>query len=169
MICKRAGLVVMTMLAACDARPDGGGDTENGLASADEPWSVRLASGLVVRVKPEALPVREGPATFIIELDPPPTEPVAVSIDVVSPTMPVHGITRYEARLASRGRLRAQAVIPMAGDWQLYVNLDDGETAALFSFQAVPVADSAGAPHNRYDHTRSSDAGSGTHPTTRGR
>ncbi len=169
MTCKLAGLIVMALLASCDTRPQGVAHTENGVATTEETWSVRLASGLVVRVKPEVFPVREGPTTFIIELDPPPAKSTAVSIDLVSPTMPAHGITRYDASHESRGRLRAQAEIPMAGDWELYVNLDDGETAALFSFQAVTATYSAGTAHNRNDHTRSSDAGSGTHPTTRGR
>ncbi len=57
------------------------------------------------------------------------------SADLVSPSMPSHGITRYAAVPAEDGSYLVETEIPMQGDWVLYVNLDDGGDSAEFPFE----------------------------------
>lgn len=161
---ERAGLVVIAAVAACDPQPRASDDVASGTEVASETWNTRRVNGMVVRVRPEALPVREGPTTFLIELDPPPAEAINMSVDLVSPSMPAHGIARYEAHAERRERYRAAAEIPMAGYWTLYVNFDDGGTAVPFSFEAFGADGGTPAAHDPHGHTRSSAAGDGTHP-----
>ncbi|MGH7573583.1 MAG: hypothetical protein ACREM1_00390 [Longimicrobiales bacterium] len=163
---RRTGLIIIAAMAACKPQPNVEGAI--GAQPTDDAWSVRIASGVVVRVRPQATPVREGPVTFLIELDPPPAEELQVSVDLVSPTMPAHGINRYDAQRQARNRYRAVTEIPMAGDWNLYVNLGNGETAAEFSFEVVAADGAAPAAHGAHEahaDSHAPDAGDGTHPT----
>jgi hypothetical protein len=58
-----------------------------------------------------------------------------LSVDVVAPRMPAHGILRYPVPASAGGRASLDIGIPMAGLWAIYLNLDDGPDAAAFEIQ----------------------------------
>ena len=62
------------------------------------------------------------------------------SVDVMSPTMPMHGVARVPVTQTSPGTFTATASIPMSGRWALFVNLDeDGAQSAEFQFDVLPA------------------------------
>lgn len=124
-----AALVVA--LAACSADDAGRAEAPAADPAAADAWSTRLDDGTTVRVQPQVTPVPVGRTTFLIELEPVPADTPAVTVDILSPSMPAHGIIRYAAVAAGPGRFRADAEIPMAGDWSLYVNLDEGDRGTV--------------------------------------
>jgi len=65
------------------------------------------------------------------------------SVDVMSPTMPLHGVARVSLEELSPGTFTATASLPMAGRWALFVNLDEvGAESAEFQFDALPENES---------------------------
>jgi len=62
------------------------------------------------------------------------------SMDVMSPTMPMHGVARVPVTETSPGTFTATASIPMSGRWALFINLDeDGTQSAEFQFDVLPA------------------------------
>lgn len=100
---------------------------------APPPWSGRTATGKMVEVNPASFPLNEGPAQFEIRLDGADATS-RISVDLVSPTMPMHGITRYDAARTTAGVYLVQLDLPMEGHWSLYVNVNDDSDPAVVDF-----------------------------------
>ncbi len=82
-----------------------------------------------------------GEVELILDIRPSPEEPDAVSVDLVSPEMPAHGVLRYPATWNGEdGSFTVDVSIPMEGLWEIYVNLDVGTDAAAFEIR-VPSLD----------------------------
>lgn len=141
---KRFRLLTILCLAACST-----GDAEETPAgSVDAPpepapaaatpdgWTATSPRGTEVTVRAEPTPLTAGPVRFEILSPNAPDGPLTV--DLVSPSMPMHGIRRYEAVGLENGTWVVEAEIPMEGRWGLYVNLDHGAEAAEFLFEAAP-------------------------------
>lgn len=124
--------------------------TEDSAATAGE-WLARAPRGGVVRVKADTGSLRPGRVELAISIDEPGADSLPVTVDLASPTMPMHGIKRFPARRVGRGRFVATVEIPMEGSWALYVNLDDGTEAAQFEFD-VPGPDSVAHGHDSSMH-----------------
>ena len=100
------------------------------------------ASGIAVRLQVEPFPVPVGPVFVRVEAAGTTALP-RPTLDLVSPTMPMHGVVRYDAEEASGGFATTMEV-PMEGRWAIYVNLDDGADAAWFEFEVAPGDSAAG-------------------------
>jgi hypothetical protein len=109
---------------------DAGVDAHDLFGTAGPAWTATSAGGQLVEVRTGELPLMPGRNVFRVRSAAP-----VVSADLVSPTMANHGITRYAPRRETTGDFLIDADIPMAGDWVLYVNLDEGQNAAAFSFE----------------------------------
>ncbi|HEX7050481.1 MAG TPA: hypothetical protein VF188_09795 [Longimicrobiales bacterium] len=126
----------------------GAGDAETHSADAGPAaeWSARSTAGVPVRVAPEPNPPSIGRLRLRITVADSAVEAPGLTVDLVSPTMPLHGITRFPATRIAPGRYSVDAEIPMEGPWSIYVNLDDGGNTALFDFDvAAPGTQAAGA------------------------
>lgn len=89
------------------------------------------ASGtsLLLRLEPE--PPVAGDARLVVSIEH--GTAVPHSLDLVAPSMPMHGIARYV--LERTGDLyQADITIPMEGDWSVWVNFDDGTESAEVRF-----------------------------------
>jgi hypothetical protein len=145
---KRA-LVFISIIAACtDPEPpreaDGGPADQEGTASATaaDPWAATSSGGVAVRAMPDPDPPAIGAVVFTVEAD----GSTPLSVDLVSPSMPMHGVIRYPLE-PTANRLAATVQIPMEGDWVLYVNFDEtGAHAAELPFQVDGPTD-GGADH----------------------
>lgn len=100
--------------------------------------------GALVRVAFEPDPIEAGPVILTLAIEPPPSDPRSVSLDLVAPDMPMHGVVRYSVEEVRPGRFTAAVVIPMVGLWEFYVNLDVGLDTAPFAVR-VPSADPDGS------------------------
>lgn len=75
-----------------------------------------------------------GPMSLEISVHSSDGSAIASSVDLASPSMPMHGVVRYPV---TDGKVDFE--IPMEGDWVVYVNLDGtGNDAAEFVFQVAP-------------------------------
>lgn len=127
---RHAGLLGLAALIACGESgavpiPDAG----------PTPADVREAvtpSGVVVRVRTDPEPPATGPIRVFITVAGP-VDRTPRSVDLVSPTMPMHGVTRFAIEAAGTDWI-ADLEIPMEGEWSLYVNFDDGTDAAEIRF-----------------------------------
>ncbi len=96
------------------------------------PWVAASVSGRTVRLDPNPDPPAVGIVHFMIETD----GATPRSVDFASPAMPMHGVMRVPVE--SAGAAWSVSIdIPMAGDWALYVNFDDGDDAAEFRFSVA--------------------------------
>ena len=111
-------------------------------------WVGETAAGTPVVVTTENPPMRPGPVSLHIQVQNPGPEVLPVSVDVVAPSMPMHGITRFDAEAISAEEYLVEIELPMEGRWLVYVNLDIGVNAASFE---VDVPPSEGASHGHYD------------------
>lgn len=112
--------------------------------------------GVYVTLSVEPDPPRAGSIRLRFRLDPVPADPSTVTVDVVAPRMPMHGIVRFPARPTSKGSFVSDIDIPMKGLWAVYVNLDEGREAASVEFD-VDAGD-GGPIHERHqDAHRSRD------------
>ncbi len=102
-------------------------------------WTGTTTSGIEVTVRPEPVPVRVGLTVFEISFEPELPDDIPVSIDVISPEMPVMGLLRYVAEPSGPATYTASAEIRMDGAWEIYVNLGDGTDAAPFAFDVQPI------------------------------
>ena len=91
-------------------------------------------SGIAVTVRPDRVPIRVGVTAFQISFDDEVPDHISVSIDVISPEMPVMGLMRYPAEPSGPNTYTASAEIRMDGAWEVYVNLGDGTDSAPFAF-----------------------------------
>lgn len=105
-------------------------------------WTTPSTSGTRITLSTGSL-LEPGSTRFHILLENPPLDPLPVTVDLVSPEMPMHGVVRYEAEALDGGQYEALVDLPMEGYWELYVNLDYGADAALFE---LDVALPEGAP-----------------------
>ena len=136
------------VLAACGS-PDGtkagvDGD-EDAVASAVEEasgpfeetgrWVGETSTGTRVTVTTPNPPVRPGPLTLHIDVDNPGAAVLPVTVDLVAPEMPMHGITRFDAVASSPEEYTVEMDVPMDGRWLVYVNLDIGVNAASFELR----------------------------------
>lgn len=121
-------------------------------------WTASSTSGVEVRISVDPLPLRPGPARLEIALAAPPPEVLPLSVDLVSPEMPMHGIVRYEAEASSAARYHAVVEIPMEGFWELYVNLDYGADAAVFELDVPAPAGSGSHLHHGPREAADADA-----------
>ncbi len=144
--------LVALMILGCgqpeaDARP---AEAAAGLNQAEERWEARTASGLTVRMRTVPAPPAAGPLRVLIHVDgPAPRAPLTV--DLVSPSMPVHGVTRYALGPAGEA-WAADIEIPMDGGWSVYVNFDDGSDAVELRFVAGdPASRTHPHPHTQED------------------
>ena len=147
-------------LAACGS-PDGeeagsGGEDETAAAAvevASEPfeqtgrWVGETSTGTPVTVTTPDPPVRAGPLTLHIEVANSGGEALPVTVDLVAPEMPMHGIMRFEAEARSPEEYVAELDVPMAGLWMVYVNLDIGVNAASFEFRIPESGEEADHQH----------------------
>ena len=139
-------------LAACAPGTDGEAEAAGAPeaeAVAAGPLEATSTGGTLMRLH-LAAPLEPGPHRLRLEL-PAGIDPAALTADLMSPGMPMHGIVRVAlvAEDAYAGAI-VPLDIPMEGEWALYINVDEsGADAAEFLFDVVPVsADSAGTTHN---------------------
>lgn len=119
---------------------DGAGD--GGVLRGSGPWTVTASDGshVTMTAGAEILP---GPLELTFSVHAPDGSAAPVSLDLVSPTMPMHGLVRYPIVDGS-----AEIDLPMEGRWAIYVNLDDaGQASAEFLFD-VPPGESGGHQHH---------------------
>ncbi len=109
-------------------------------------WVGTTTSGLAVTVRPDPVPIRVGVTVFRISFEHALPSDVPVSIDVISPEMPVMGLMRYPAEPSGANTYISSANIRMDGAWEVYVNLGDGTDAAPFAFDVQP-GDAGGHDH----------------------
>lgn len=135
------------------------------------------SSGARVTLALPAGPLHPGAVTFTVRVDRVGTAVRPQSVDLVSPTMPIHGIVRTPLAPSADSEYVGRLEVPMEGTWALYVNFDEvGGDAAEFVFDVEPPADSASAlgradhvghgsqvEHGGHSHGAASDD-PGTHP-----
>ena len=109
-------------------------------------WTGTTTSGIEVTVRPDRVPVRVGFTAFEISFDHEIPDDIPVSIDLISPEMPVMGLIRYAAEPSGPTTYTSSVEIRMDGAWEIYVNLGDGTDAAPFAFDVQP-GDPAGNGH----------------------
>ena len=97
-------------------------------------WIGTTTSGTQVTVRPDRVPIRVGVTVFQISFEDDVPDHVSVSIDVISPEMPVMGLMRYPAEPSGPNTYIASVEIRMGGAWEVYVNLGDGTDSAPFAF-----------------------------------
>ncbi len=109
-------------------------------------WSARSASGVGVHVQPATPVLHSGDVVFRIATDGAGPQREVQSVDLVSSSMPLHGVMRFPVEEAGDATYLAHLAIPMEGRWMLYVNLDEGADAAEFHFEVAPAP--AGGHHH---------------------
>lgn len=106
------------------------------MASAEDagPRMATSSGGSHVTLSVSPHPVVAGPLSLEISVHSSDDSVVPSSVDLVSPSMPMHGVVRYPV---TDGTVDIE--IPMEGDWVVYVNLDGtGNDTAEFVFQVAP-------------------------------
>jgi len=107
-----------------------------------EPWTVTASNGSRVTLETDVAVVPGMPFVLAISVHDPAGASTPVSVDIVSPDMPMHGLVRIPV---TNGEARIQ--IPMDGAWAIYVNLDaTGTVSAEFLFD-VSAGDAGGPVH----------------------
>jgi len=140
-----ARFVIVLPLLLLPACSDGshGHDALAGHDDSANEWRGLTASGVAVTLHPPD-PLTAGATRFRITIEDGSGD-ITPTADLVSPTMPVHGISRYPLRPGDTpDHWVLELEIPMEGRWTLYVNLDDGADAAPFEFD-VAAADGMAA------------------------
>ncbi len=146
---------VVAVAACAGGEDDRAGGTEEPSAKAVEgrassaadaagPWSAVSTGGTRVTVHVADVPLQVGPIPLVLEVhsDDPAVRPR--SLDITSPSMPMHGVMRVAVEETADGRFRVTPEIPMEGDWAVYVNLDEGTDSAEFLFEVSEAGDSGG-------------------------
>lgn len=111
-----------------------GGMEVDGALQGEGPWTATATGGANVTLSSGNAPFISGSVDLEISVHVPDGHATPKSVDLISPTMPVHGIVRYGV---SDGV--ATIDIPMEGRWALYVNLDEsGSDSAEFLFDVAP-------------------------------
>lgn len=163
--CLSVAVIVAALVAGCSA--GGGEESEGGSATtrpADEvtgaagepeggvswsgagPYTATSSGGTEVTITAvgiDGAPLRADTIRWRIEAGDAP-ENAPLTVDVVSPEMPMHGVVRYAAEALGGGAWSVETPIPMEGRWILYVNLDSGVDAAEFPVDVAPSGDGLG-------------------------
>ena len=158
---KNAAVVAFFTLSAggctltdTQAGPEGDTSPETAVDSGNAAeWIGTTTSGIEVTVRPDRIPVRVGVTVFQISFEHEVPDDVPVSIDVISPEMPVMGLMRYMAEPSGPNTYTSSAEIRMDGAWEIYVNLGDGTDAAPFAFDVQPGDVGGSDPGDGHDHT----------------
>ncbi len=147
----RSLLMATALLLALSGCSSGPGEETDAPAGNGDRSSETLqgvsTKGTPVTVTPASLPVRAGPVDLLVDVDTTAEQPLPVTLDVVSPEMPIHGVLRFPSRAESPRRYRIRAEIPMDGRWMLYVNLDYGGDAAELVLDVEPGPEAGGHRH----------------------
>lgn len=109
-------------------------------------WTGLTPSGYTVRVRPIEAP-RVGSNTIHIGVSagsPPP-----LSVDIVAPEMPMHGVARHRIE-SNGGEWSARVDIPMPGNWLLYVNFDAGGDAVEVPLTVVGSGSDLDEAHHHH-------------------
>jgi hypothetical protein len=102
----------------------------------DGPWTQTSTLGSHVTLTLGPAPFSAGPIAVGVSVHAMTEGAAVTSIDLVSPTMPMHGIVRVPVTDGE-----AHMVLPMEGAWALYVNLDAaGSDSAEFLFAVTAGA-----------------------------
>ncbi len=137
-------LLCATVIAGC--APEAGDVQAE--ASHDEATGGVLTAisteGTKVLLRTEQTPVQVGAVRFTVSFPDGIPGDVPVSLDLVSPEMPMMGIRRFEAQKLSDTEFVVDGEIMMDGFWNVYVNLGFGADAAEFEFDVEPSADGTG-------------------------
>jgi len=129
-------------MAMAEVEDHGDHDSDGTSRALGEPWTVTASNGSHVTLATEGAVFSGMPFVLAISVDDPSGRSTPVSIDIVSPEMPMHGLVRIPV---TDGEARVQ--IPMDGEWAIYVNLDaDGAVSAEFLFDVSP-GDAGGDAH----------------------
>ena len=158
---KNAAVVALFTLSAwgctlTDAREEREGDTSPETAvdrGSRAEWKGTTTSGIEVTVRPDRIPVRVGVTVFQISFEHEVPDHIPVSIDVISPEMPVMGLLRYMAEPFGPNTYTSSTEIRMDGAWEIYVNLGDGTDSARFAFDVQPGDVGSSDPTDSHDHT----------------
>lgn len=133
--------------AAADEAQDSGSLAPStvGTLAGTGPWTATSLSGSLVTLAVHDLPLRPGAVALVVSVDPVGPDARPRSVDLVSPTMPIHGVVRAPIEKGTGSSYTAALSIPMEGTWAFYVSLDEvGGDAAEFVFE---VAAPAGGGH----------------------
>jgi len=132
------GAVILAILATGCTPEASGEPVESSSDDSDvfSTWTASSTSGASVTLRTPN-PLEPGSTSIDIRLVDGPAEVLPITLDLVSPDMPMHGVVRFDAHAVSPGSYRASVELPMEGYWELYVNLDYGADAALFELDVV--------------------------------
>lgn len=108
-------------------------------SGATGPLEAHTPAGIHVTLSLDAAPAEAGPVRLDFILDTPAPNPDDVTVDLVAPLMPAHGIVRFPTRAETDTRFVSDVEIPMEGLWEIYLNLDTGREAASFEIDVVPT------------------------------
>ena len=109
-------------------------------------WSRSTPTGATVRIRVVGGELRAGATAFALSIDPTPPPDAAIALDLASPTMPLHGVTRFIARRTAPGEYAARVDVPMEGRWALYVNIASDVDTASVAFDALPARGTNASP-----------------------
>ena len=119
---------------AADVAAAVSGDAPANALEAFGPWMAESTGGSHVTLSVATDRLAVGPQSVEISVHSPDGAAAPYSVDLVSPSMPMHGVVRYPV---AEGQV--ELTIPMEGDWAVYVNLDGtGDDTAEFVFQVAP-------------------------------
>lgn len=114
---------------------------------ADAAWTGWTPKGFKVSVAPKTLPVPVGTVELEIRTDAASGTGTRLTVDLASPTMPMHGVTRFAVVRTAPGVFRSRVTIPMEGEWIFAVNVgNDLETAEVAFLVPRPPDAPAGGP-----------------------
>lgn len=117
---------------------------EHGEHAPDHTLSGVTTEGTAVLLQTAESPLKVGKVRFAIAFPNGIPADVPVSMDLVSPEMPMMGIRRFEAQKVSASEFIVDGEIMMEGFWNVYVNLGYGADAAEFEFDVEPAAGGMG-------------------------
>ncbi len=87
-----------------------------------------------------------------------------MTVDLVSPDMPMHGITRFDSEALSPEEYTVEMDVPMEGRWLVYVNLDIGVNAASFEFRIPESGEDGRHEHGSQQQTEEAEAAADDQP-----
>jgi len=115
-------------------------------------WSASTPSGLEVVLRPQVVPVKTGMTHLHVVFRGETPDPGLLSLDVISPDMPMMGLRRFALEPHDDGYM-AMVDLPMEGLWNVYVNVGEGLDAAQFDLQ-VEAGVNGGHEHGGMAATR---------------
>jgi hypothetical protein len=121
--------------AACTSEtvPEASSEVEESPPALQSEWVATTPSGVEVTLRPASVPVSMGVVKVEIEFRGEAPDPSLLSLDLVTPDMPMMGVQRFAIE-AHDGEFSATIDIPMTGRWNAYVNIGAGTEAAMFEF-----------------------------------